>query len=55
MLLDGGVRWSFRNISSAATQFSQDLEPEYITVNDEGTKAYVALQVDRQTVYHCNY
>ena len=33
---------STRNVPT----FSQDLTPEYIVLNEEGTKAYVCLQVN---------
>ena len=42
-----GVRWPYRGeISSVPSTFSQNLEPEYITLNKDDTIAYIALQVN---------
>ncbi|XP_022096908.1 uncharacterized protein LOC110982645 [Acanthaster planci] len=40
-----GVRWPYRGqLSENLTSFSQSLEPEYITINKDATKAYICLQ-----------
>ncbi|XP_033642109.1 mesenchyme-specific cell surface glycoprotein-like [Asterias rubens] len=43
--LERGVRWPYRGeISETPTVFSQSIEPEYITLNGDDTKAYICLQ-----------
>ncbi len=40
-----GVRWPYRGeLSENPTTFSQSIEPEYITLNTDDTKAYICLQ-----------
>ncbi|XP_038076297.1 uncharacterized protein LOC119744441 [Patiria miniata] len=40
-----GVRWPYRGeLGRSANNFSQSLEPEYITINKQDTKAYICLQ-----------
>nr|UYM80488.1 shell protein 2B [Novocrania anomala] len=40
-----GVRWVYRGQgTNNATRFSQDLEPEYITLSKDESMAYIALQ-----------
>nr|UYM80485.1 shell protein 1 [Terebratalia transversa] len=39
-----GVRWIYEGIPEDRTTFSQDLEPEYVTLSKDETKAYVVLQ-----------
>ena len=41
-LAQTGVRWVYRG---GNTKFSDDLEPEYVTLNDDQTKAFVGFQV----------
>lgn len=44
-LLDVGVRiFGYDFVNDVASTVAQDLEPEYITVSDDNTKAFVALQ-----------
>ena len=44
-----GVRWVWRGEGAGINNtFSQDLEPEYVTLDDAETKAYVALQVSQK-------
>lgn len=43
-LVDAGVRIFGEMADGSATTVAQDLEPEYIAINSEGTTAYVTLQ-----------
>ena len=43
-----GVRWVYHGEgTSFNTTFSQDLEPEYLTLNADESVAYVVLQVGK--------
>ena len=41
-LAQTGVRWIYRENNN---KFSNDIEPEYVTLNADQTKAFVGLQV----------
>ena len=41
-----GVRWVWRGEGAGISNtFSQDLEPEYVALNKDESKAYISLQV----------
>ena len=40
-----GVRWVYRGEPGSPNRLSEELEPEYVTLSKDETKAYVGLQV----------